>query len=104
MSRVIPLAPGAATFDANGAGGGINAYPLHAREIDNHAIIAGPQARTTMPATAYGQRQILLAGEVDRCDHVGHIRTANDQRRVPVDHAIVDLPRLLVAIIAETQQ
>ena len=50
-----------------------------------------------MTAAAHGQRYIAVAGEVDRIDHVGDTRAANDHRWSPVDHAVPDFARRLVA-------
>ena len=91
MRGVVDVTPGAATFDANGACRWIDADTLHAREVDHQAIVTGAQARAIVPATAHRQRQLVLAGEVDRGDDVGDIDAAGDQRGSLVDHAVVDL-------------
>src|SRR5581483_1231757 len=104
MGGMVHLAPGAATFDANRARGGINMYPFHTREVDDQAIIAGPQTRAAVSATSHSQWQLVFASDVDRREYIGDIHTGNDQRGMPGDHAIVDSPGVLVASIAGAQQ
>jgi hypothetical protein len=41
-----------------------------------------------MPPTAYCQRQVQPAGQLNPCDNILCARTARDQRRVAIDHAI----------------
>src|SRR6266516_854859 len=101
---MVHLAPGAATFDASSARGRINAHTLHARQVDHQAVIAGTQAGAAVPAASHGQRQLVLAGEVDRRDHIGHIHAAGDQGGSFLDHAVVDADSLLVASITGTKQ
>src|SRR5947209_188026 len=57
-----------------------------------------------MPAAAHGQCQLVLAGKVDRGNHIGHIHAVGDQGGSLMDHAIVDPKSLLITSIARTQQ
>ena len=56
-----------------------------------------------MPAASHGQRQFVLAGEVDRRDHIGDIHAAGDQGGSLIDHAVVDLASLLITSVAGTK-
>jgi len=57
-----------------------------------------------VPTTTDSQRQLVLARKVDSSDHIGNVHTADDQRGVPVDHAVVNLANLLVANITGMKQ
>jgi dTDP-D-glucose 4,6-dehydratase len=57
-----------------------------------------------VPAASHGQRQLVLARKIDRCNHIGHIHTASDQRGSLLDHAVVDPASLLMTNIAGTKQ
>src|SRR6266536_2842563 len=45
----------------------------------------------------------MLAGKVDRCNHIGHIHAVGDQGGSFLDHAVVDPDSLLVASITGTK-
>ena len=104
MRRVIDIAPGAAALDAHRAVRRVDADALHAREVDHQAVVAGAEAGAVVAAAAHGEGQAVLAGEVDGADHIGHIDAAGNQRRALVDHAVVDLARLLVVGVARLDQ
>src|SRR6266536_1372757 len=67
-------------------------------------IVAPPWTRTVLaagvvPATSYADRQVALAGEPDRCHHVGHVGAAGDRRWPTVDHPVVDRARLVILAV-----
>ena len=103
VGRVIHLSPDAAAFDASGAPFRVYVHALHLREVYNEAAVADTQAGAVVPA-ADGEEQAVLAGEVDRDDHVSNVGAACDQGRASVDHGIVDLARLVVVFIAWLDQ
>ena len=57
-----------------------------------------------MPAAADRNLEIELMGELDGRHDVGHAAAARDQRRALVDHAVVDAPRRLVAIVVRLEK
>ena len=91
VRRVVHVSPYAASFHADGARGGIHAYPLHAREIDNQTIVADPEAAPVVAAPAYRGQQLVFASKLHRGRDVGRVHAACDQLRAFVDHCIVDL-------------
>ena len=97
VGGVVDVAPACPALDADRACLRIHPDAVHPREVDDQTVVDGAQPRSAVPTAAHRQRQLLLAGEVDRGDDIGHVDAAGDQRRAPVDHAVVDLARLLVA-------
>ena len=73
-------------------------------EIDHDAVVARAEARAVVPAAAYGDQQIPLAGEGDDLRDVGSVGAARDQRGVAVDHRVVDGPRVVVVAVARLDQ
>ena len=82
----------------------VDADPLHGREVDDDAAVAGAVAGGRVAAAAHGDRQPVVAGEADGGDDVGRAGAPRDQRGAAVEHAVPDHPRLLIAGIARLQQ
>src|SRR3954467_10891697 len=57
-----------------------------------------------MASAAHRKQKPLLAGKIHRLNDIGDAVAADDQRRTPVDHAIPNLARLLIAGISWTEQ
>jgi hypothetical protein len=57
-----------------------------------------------VPTAAHCQQEVAFAAKVHRADHVGHSRTADDERRMAVYHSVVDLAGAIVAPVLGTQQ
>ena len=69
------------------------------RSIDQ-AVVAGAQAGAVVPTAAHGEGEAVCAREGDGGDDVGHVDAAGDQRRAPVDHAVIDAAALLIGGVA----
>src|SRR2546430_9576520 len=104
MRSVIDVPPCAAAFDSGGSVGVVDVDAFHAREVDHHTTIAGPQSGAAVPAPAHGQGELMLTSEIDGADDIGDIYASGDESRPLIDHAIVDLPRLFVLGIARLDQ
>jgi hypothetical protein len=65
-------------------------------EVDDHAVVARPQAGAVVAPAADGQEQAVVAGEADGCRDVVGTGAARDQRGALVDQRVVDLARLVV--------
>ena len=63
------------------------------------AVVDGV-AGDVVPAALDREHEPLLAREVDRVHDVGRAAALHDQRRAPVDQAVPDRARLVVAGIA----
>ena len=59
----------------------------------------GAEARHAVRATADRDAQAVLAREPDGGHHVAGVRRLDDRGRLTVDHRVVDLPRLVVALV-----
>jgi hypothetical protein len=46
---------------------------------------------------------LLDAREVDRCDHIGRVGTADNYRRGAVDHRVPDPPGALIALVSRPE-
>ncbi len=97
---MVQVAQLRAPFDAGGAGYRVDADAVHRREIDHQPVVDGAESGAVVPAAADGDEQVVVAGEVDRGDDVGDVGALGDERRVLVDHRVVDRARLVVARIA----
>ena len=98
VGGVVNVAPGAASPDSDGSGGGIDVHVADEREIDDQTIIADSQPSGVMSATPNRNQEAVLAPEVDRSNDIGYVGAACDQGGVPVDHAVVDLAGSLIAL------
>lgn len=97
LSLVVEIPVEDAGLQANRSRRGIDTDSLHAREIQHQAVV--PQGRTcdVVPAGTHGQRDIPLAGEAQRGEHVGHAGAARDSGRSLVDHGVPEGARRIEA-------
>jgi hypothetical protein len=102
---VRPYFPGEIAMPAaDGAMRRVYANPFHQAQIDHQPIVAEGQSRSVVTATAYRQQKVSFPGEVHSRDHIGDVSASCDQRRMLVDHRIVDGPRLVVSRIPRLDQ
>ena len=104
MRGMIDVALRAAGLSPHGAGRGIDAHALEARQIDDETVVAAAETRSVVSAAADRDQEILSAAEVHRRNHVGHVRAARNEARTLVDHAVVKLARLVIAVITRLNQ
>ncbi len=97
LRLVIELAPEHATLRPCRAAGGIHANALHRRHVDDHAAVIRAVAGRAVPATAQREQKLVRSREIDRALDVGWPGASHDQGWTPVDVAIPDLSRGLVA-------
>ena len=100
MRGVVDVALGAARANPRRTGHRIDAHALHGRQVDDEAVVDAGKPGSVMTATANRNAEVIVAPEIHRRHHVGDIDTARDQQRPLVDHAVVELPRVLVGGIA----
>src|SRR5215211_6245808 len=77
----------------------VDADTPHLREVYHQPVVGHAQAPAIVPATAYGQEHLIVAGEVHAADDVGHIGAAHYHTRALVDHGVVDLASFIVTWI-----
>ena len=104
MRRVVDVARRAAGFDADCAAARVDANAFHRRKIDRQPVVDAAESRTVVAAAADRDWHRLLAAEVHGGDDVGRVGAPGDQQGSLVNHAVVELPRLLVARVAPRHQ
>ena len=53
-----------------------------------------------MAAPSNGGQHIVFPARIDGRDHVRHIRATRDQGGSAIDHRVIDLPRVVIAVVA----
>ena len=101
---MIELTPGEASFGANRPGCRVKAHPLHARQVDDHAVITDGIAGDVVTAPAHGHQKLMGGGELDGGDDIGHACAADNESGPTVDHAVKHLTRGLIARIPRAQK
>ena len=103
LRRHIECAPCSPAFRRRRTLRGIDCHIRHEREVDHQAIVAARAAGHIMSTASHGDVQSFGSGELYRCDDVVHAAASRDRRRLFVDQAIVNLARLIVAVVAGKQ-
>jgi hypothetical protein len=99
VGSVVHVAPGCAALDAYGLRIRVDADTPHRREVYHQPVVGQAQAPAIVPAPAYGQEHLVVAGEVHATDDVGHVGAARYHARTLVDHGVVDLAGFLIVRI-----
>jgi hypothetical protein len=98
--HAVDVAPGGAAPDSDRVRVRIDNHVGHPGEVDDDAVVDDAQSGTVVAAAADGDRRVVGACEGKCARDVRGARAAHDQRRMPVDHRVVDGARLVVARIA----
>ena len=69
-------------------------------EVDHEAVVDRAQTGAVVAAAAHGDREVVVARELTAAITSSTSAHAHDERRAPVDHAVVDRPRLVVVGVA----
>jgi hypothetical protein len=101
---MIDIAGRAASINPNGSACRIYAHALHHREVDHQSVVATAMAWAIVAASTDGDKQALVAAEVDRGDDVGDVYAARNQARPLVDHAVVKSAGGIVVSITWTDE
>lgn len=104
VGGAVHFAPDAAAADADGARPRVDLDVLERGQIDDHTVVAGPQARAMVPAAAHRERQAVVSGEADGVGDVLGIAAARHEGGPPVDHRVVDGAGLVVAGVVRSYQ
>ena len=70
------------------------------RQVDDQPVVDAAEPGTVVAAAADGDRQLVVAPEVDRRDHVADVGAARDQQRPLVDHGVVERAGLVIVRVA----
>jgi hypothetical protein len=101
LRLTVKLAPQDAALGPCGAGLGVDADPLHRRQVNDHAAIIGAVTGGAVTPAAHRRQRALLARETDRVPHIRDAPAACHQRRAPVDVAVPDPPGGVITGIAD---
>jgi len=78
---------------------GVDDDRVHRAAVEDDPAVGDGRAGDVVPAAADRERAVPFAGELDRVDHVADAGTADDEGRSAVDHAVPDLPGLVVRVV-----
>ena len=97
------MSPRSARPGPNRSGAGVNLDSVHSTEVNDEAALdrlnrdrSWPPLRMAIRAPVPPQRE--------RSDDVGGVQRACDQRRMPIDHPVLDVPGVFVARVVRADQ
>ena len=96
LALPVEMGVEAAALGLDGAGVGVDSCAGHGRQVDDQAVVADPVAGHRMASAPDRGVEAQVTAEADGGDHVGHARTAGDERRPALDVAVPDLAGLVV--------
>jgi hypothetical protein len=96
LRLAVDVAPRGAPLDSREPVVGVDADGPHRRQVDHDAAVAGRKAGGVVRATAHGNEQIVVSGEMNGPEDVSHAAAADDHRRPFVDRLVEDATRLLI--------
>jgi hypothetical protein len=103
LRLVIEVPPGGASLSARRLARRINPHALHARQVDHDPAVTDGKARNTVATPAHGYQQFVYTGELDGVDDVGNPGALDDQRRMSVNHPVMDFAGVVVGGIARAE-
>ena len=98
IRRGVEVAPRRPALGPSRRGRGIHPDAAHSGEVD-HDPVTCAEARNAVPSPADRQVEPVLASQVHGSHHVADVGGSDDHDGSPVDHGVVDVPRLLVRVI-----
>ena len=104
LRLVVDVAPERATLHPGPAVGGVDADAPHGREVDDDPVVANGGACHVVASAAYGDLQVVVAGETHSRNHVGGPDASGDQARAPVDGTVPDCTGNVVVGVIGTNQ
>ncbi len=94
---VVDLAEEAPALDEGAPRLRVDAHAAQARQVELQALLAGGLAGRAVAAALDRDQELALVREGDGIPDVRNARRLNDQRRVLVDHAVVEFSGLIIA-------
>src|SRR5438093_238796 len=104
LRRVVDLAEQRSAQHVRDAGIRIDDDAAQGGQVNHEPVVDTAESGTVVRATAHGDIESSLTGDIDRGDHVGCVDALSDQTRLLVDHRVVELPSSLVIGIARSDQ
>jgi len=99
VGRIVEVSPGCAPARTRSAAARIDSNVSHQGQVDDEAVVVATEAGRAVAATADGEIQFVLAGEIHRRHHVRDLLGADHRTRAPVEHAVVYRAGLVVAVV-----
>ena len=78
LRSIVELAEQRAAVAAGDPSVGIDRDTAHPRQVDEHAVVAGREARHAVAAAPHGDDEVLFAGETERGDDVRGVQRPDD--------------------------
>ena len=100
LSLTVELTPDNAAFRAGRARDWIDADALHQRQVDHDSAVAGAVAGGVVRTPAHRDKEVLRTREVHGFLDIRHAGTARDEPRPPIDVAVPNAARRLIAVVA----
>src|SRR5262245_16872779 len=100
MGSVIDVALRTAGFHTGRTCSRVDAHASHPAEVDHQTVVDASEAGPVVAATANGDRETVVASEIDGCHHVGCVSTLHYDQRTLVNHGVEESARFLVARLA----
>lgn len=79
-------------------------HVTHTGEVDHETAVAGAEAGDVVAAASHGEEKAVFAGEAHGGPCVRGVLAPRDERRSPIDHAVPDVPPILVVGIPRPDQ
>ena len=100
----IEIAEQATTLGARHACDRIHKHAPHRGEIDHQSAVANREAGDVVPAALHRERQALRPRKIHAGDDVADADAARDERGPPIDHAVPDRARFVIARLAGSEK
>jgi hypothetical protein len=104
LALVVDVSPQATALGPNRSGQRVNPYASHLGEIDHQAVVTHRVPGHGMCPAADRDRQVPLASQTHRSEHVSGPGTAGDEGGPTLDLPIPDLPGRLEALVVRFQK
>jgi hypothetical protein len=72
----------------------------HPGQVNHDATVVDGIAGDVVATAPDGEQEVMLTGEIHRLDDIGDPRALGDDGGTAINHAVADLPRLVIPGIA----
>src|SRR5271166_3235861 len=97
---VVHYGPGGPAPDARRPPLRIDQHPVQRRQVGHDGAVAGAEPGDAVPSAPDGEVAAAVTGVVHHRPDIAGVGAADDDRRMPVDHEVVDAPGILVIGVA----
>ena len=99
VRRGVQVAPRRAARDPGRVRQRVDPHTTHGGQVDDHAVVAGAEARDAVATTADRDGQVVVGGEAHRGHHVAGVGRLDDDGGALVDHPVADLACFVVPLV-----